>query len=204
MKSICVFCGSATGARVQYIEAARQMGRLLAEQGVELVYGGARVGLMGAMADASLKSGGRVFGVLPESLAAVEIAHAGITELRIVSSMHERKAAMAERADAFVALPGGYGTLDEIFEMLSWIQVGIHRKPCALLNVEGFFDKLLAYLDHAATEGLLRAEHRSLLIVETDPHTLFRRLCEYQHPRSLRRPREIVSAELDAQSTNDE
>ncbi|MFT3926900.1 MAG: TIGR00730 family Rossman fold protein [Myxococcales bacterium] len=176
MKSVGVYCGSAEGTRPRYLEISKQVGRALATRDLELVYGGAKIGLMGAMADAALEAGGRVFGVLPAALSKVEIAHPGLTEFRVAGSMHERKAMMAMRSDAFVALPGGYGTLDEIFEALTWAQVGIHQKPCALLNVDGFFDSLIEYLDHATSEGFIRPMHRPMLLVETDFERLLDRL----------------------------
>jgi uncharacterized protein (TIGR00730 family) len=180
MKNVCVFCSSSHGARPSYGAAAEHFGEVLAARGLSLVYGGAHVGLMGTIADAVLRRGGAVFGVIPAVLAAKEIAHPGLTELRVVASMHERKALMAERADAFVALPGGFGTLDELFEILTWAQLGLHQKPCGLLNVDGFFDGLIAYLDHAVKEQLLKAEHRAVLIVETTPEALLERLSEYR------------------------
>jgi len=182
MKSVCVFCGGNPGRNPAYLEAARAFGEQLARNGLELVYGGAQVGLMGAVADATLVHGGEVFGVIPEFIAAREIAHLGVTKLEVVSSMHERKAKMAARADAFVALPGGYGTLDEIFEILTWSQLGLHRKPCAVLNVAGYFDGLLTFLDHAAEEQLLRPEYRAMLLVESDPARLVARLRDHQPP----------------------
>jgi hypothetical protein len=162
------------------MDAAKRTGELLARSGLELVYGGASVGMMGALADSALAHGGRVFGVIPDALAAKELAHPGLTELRVVPSMHARKALMAERADAFIALPGGFGTLDELFEILTWAQVGLHEKPSGLLNVERFFDQLLGYLDHAAEEKLLRPQHRAMVIVETDLERLLERMRAYR------------------------
>jgi uncharacterized protein (TIGR00730 family) len=175
MRSVCVYCGSSSGVGSRYLEAAALVGRALADRSLELVYGGSRTGLMGAMADAALQAGGRVVGVLPKGLSSVEIAHPRLTELYLTSSLHERKARMSERADAFIALPGGYGTLDEIFEAVTWMQVGIHAKPSGLLNVSGFFDHLIAFLDHAARERLLRATPCPLLR-DTDIHRLLDRL----------------------------
>lgn len=173
MNSVCVFCGSASGAKPLYAEAARDLGRALAERNLALVYGGGRVGLMGVVASAALAAGGAVVGVIPHALSAKEIAQEDCTELIIVNTMHERKALMADRAGAFVALPGGYGTCDELFEILTWAQLGIHRKPVALLNVNGFFTPLLAWLDHVVAEGLLRPKHRELLLVaDTVPELL--------------------------------
>lgn len=180
MKSVCVFCGSNPGARPSYGAAAQSLGEALAARGLSLVYGGAHVGMMGTVADTVLRGGGSVLGVIPAFLAAKEIAHPGLTELRVVASMHERKALMAERADAFVALPGGFGTLDELFEILTWAQVGLHQKPCGLLNVDGFFDGLITYLDHAVKEQLLKAEHRDMLLIETTPEALLQRLVDYR------------------------
>jgi uncharacterized protein (TIGR00730 family) len=180
MKSVCVFCGSNPGARPSYGAAALGLGEALVARRLSLVYGGAHVGMMGIVADAVLRGGGSVLGVIPGFLAAKEIAHPGLTELRVVASMHERKALMAERADAFVALPGGFGTLDELFEILTWAQVGLHQKPCGLLNVDGFFDGLVAYLDHAVKEQLLKAEHRAMLLIETTPEALLQRLLDYR------------------------
>lgn len=172
MRNVCVFCGSEPGARPSYAASAGQLGRALAARGLGLVYGGACVGLMGVLADAALAAGGKVYGVLPSFMIAREIAHPGLTEQRIVASMHERKAVMAELADAFVALPGGLGTLDEIFEMLTWAQLGLHRKPCALLDVDGYYASLVSFLDHATQEGLLAPARRALLLVERDPARL--------------------------------
>src|SRR5690242_19117334 len=163
MKRVCVFAGSSAGVRPEYVSAAADFGTVLAGRGIELVYGGARVGLMGAVAGAVLAGGGRVTGVIPKALVEKEVAHGGLTELRVVTSMHQRKALMADLADAFIALPGGWGTLDEMFEILTWAQLGLHRKPCGLLNVFGYFDRLLAFLDHTMEEGFVRREYGSLL-----------------------------------------
>ncbi len=165
MKSICVFCGSAAGANPVYAATARELGRELAARKLALVYGGGRVGLMGEVASAALAAGGTVVGVIPHALARKEIAQEDCTELIVVDTMHERKALMADRSDAFVALPGGFGTCDELFEILTWAQLGIHNRPVAVLNVNGFFTPLLAWLDHIVTEGLLRPKHRGLLLV---------------------------------------
>jgi uncharacterized protein (TIGR00730 family) len=159
-----------------YTEAARAVGRLLCRRGVELVYGGGNVGLMGVLADACLAEGGRVIGVIPQALVDKEVAHQGLTELRVVSSMHERKAAMAELSDAFAALPGGYGTWEELFEMLTWTQLGIQRKPCGLLNVNGYYDPLLELADQAVSEGFLREVNRELLLSDDEPERLLDRL----------------------------
>lgn len=182
MKSVCVFCGGNPGRDPAYLEAAQSLGAALAKGGLALVYGGATVGLMGAVADAALAHGGEVFGMIPESIAARETAHLGLTRLEITGSMHERKAKMAARADAFIALPGGFGTLDEVFEILTWAQLGLHRKPVAVLNIAGYFDSLLAFLDHAADEQLLRPEYRAMLLVDTDPARLLARMRVHAPP----------------------
>ena len=166
MKRVCVYCGSSPGRGDVYLEAARSLGRLLAERGAGLVYGGASVGLMGAVADAVLEAGGEVLGVIPRDLEAREVAHHGLTELQVVASMHERKTIMSEAADAFIALPGGLGTVEELFEMLTWLQLGYHDKPCGALDVDGYFEPIVAFLDRAVDRGFLRAQHRGLLLVE--------------------------------------
>ena len=183
MKSICVFTGSSPGAQPAYAEAAEALGRTLAERGLELVYGGAQVGLMGTLADAALASGGRVVGVLPEALVSKEIAHTGLSKLHVVSSMHERKALMAELSDGFVALPGGLGTLEELAEVLTWAQLGLHAKPCGLLDVAGYYTGLLSFLDHAVTERFVHPEHRSLLIAGDVPGALLDQLAAWRAPK---------------------
>jgi uncharacterized protein (TIGR00730 family) len=182
MKRICVFCGSSRGARPEYLEAARGLGRLLAKRGSALVYGGGNVGLMGELADACLEAGSEVIGVIPEALVGWEVAHGGLTDLRVVSSMHERKALMAELADAFVALPGGFGTFEELCEVLTWSQLGLHTKPIGLLNVAGYYDPLLALFDHAVQERFLRPQHRDLVLHDEDPERLLERLREWSAP----------------------
>jgi hypothetical protein len=182
MKRICVFCGSSNGARDTYLEAARAMGRALARQRVGLVYGGGCVGLMGVVADAVLAAGGEVIGVIPAALVAKEVAHRGLNELRVVGSMHERKALMAELADAFIALPGGFGTFEEFCEVITWAQLGLHRKPCGVLNVAGYYDPLLALFDHAVTEGFVRSAHRSLVLEAPEPERLLEMLASYEPP----------------------
>jgi uncharacterized protein (TIGR00730 family) len=172
MKRVCVFAGSSSGRNPLYAKAAQELGAVLASRHIGLVYGGARVGLMGAMADAVLAGGGEVVGVIPSSLVEKEVAHTGLTDLRVVRSMHERKALMAEMADAFVALPGGWGTLDEMFEILTWAQLRLHNKPCGLLNVQGYFDRLLSFLDHTMEQGFVRREYRALLPVADSPTAL--------------------------------
>ena len=176
MPALCVFCGSAAGVRPEYLDAARALGRSAAERGIGIVYGGARVGLMGAVADAALAAGGTVTGVIPRALVDREVAHDGLTHLHVVASMHERKATMAQLSDAFVALPGGVGTLEELFEVWTWAHLGVHAKPCAVLDVAGFWRPLLAALDHMAAEGFIRAEVRALLVEASDPVDLFARL----------------------------
>ncbi|HEX4964543.1 MAG TPA: TIGR00730 family Rossman fold protein [Thermoanaerobaculia bacterium] len=183
MDRICVFCGSNPGADPRYAEAAAGFGRALAGRGLTLVYGGGRVGLMGVVADATLAAGGRAIGVIPRSLATRELAHEGLTELKVVGSMHERKAAMAGLAGAFVALPGGIGTLEEWFEVWTWGQLGIHSKPCGLLNVAGYYDPLLSFLDHAVAQHFLRAEHRAMALVDERAESLLDRLATWQPPR---------------------
>jgi len=171
-RRVCVFCGSSLGARAEFAAAARTVGRLLVARGLGVVYGGGRVGLMGSLADAVLEAGGEAIGVIPEQLADRELAHRGLTELHVVGSMHERKARMFDLADAFAALPGGLGTLEEMFEMATWAQLGLHPNPVALLNAAGYFDPLVAFLDSAVREGLLAPEHRSLVHVERDAERL--------------------------------
>ncbi|HEX6900801.1 MAG TPA: TIGR00730 family Rossman fold protein [Thermoanaerobaculia bacterium] len=182
MKSVCVFCGSSPGASPVYPEAAAHLGRAVAGRGLTLVYGGGHVGLMGVAADAALAAGGRVVGVIPEALEAKELAHRGLTELRVVGSMHERKALMSELADGFIALPGGVGTLEEWFEVWTWSQLGIQRKPCGLLNVAGYYDHLLAFLDHVTAERFLAPDHRAMVLVDDDDARLLDRLAGYRHP----------------------
>ncbi len=168
MKRICVFCGASIGKRPAYRHAAETLGRALAERGIGLVYGGGKVGLMGAVADACLAAGGEVIGVIPQSLVERELAHPGATEMRVVGSLHERKALMADLSDAFITLPGGMGTWEEVCEVLSWAQLGLYRKPCGLINVEGFYDPLIAMFDHAVAEGFLAPQSRALVVEEHD------------------------------------
>jgi uncharacterized protein (TIGR00730 family) len=181
LKRILVFCGSSPGRRPEYAEAAAGLGRLLAERGIGVVYGGASIGLMGAVADGALGAGGEVIGVIPQRLLESEIAHAGLTELHVVETMHVRKAMMAELSDAVIALPGGTGTLDELFEMFTWSQLGLHRKPIALLDVAGYWEHLLAFLDHMVDERFIYAEHRDTLLVDREAATLLDRLGSYEH-----------------------
>ena len=180
LQALCVFCGSSSGKHPSYRESARAVGALLAERNITLVYGGGNVGLMGVVADACLAAKGRVIGVIPHSLAAKEVAHNGLSELRVVGSMHERKALMADLADAFLALPGGFGTWDEFCEALTWSQLAIQNKACAVLNVEGYYDAFLAQADRAASDGFLRPEHRQLLLADTDPARILDRLQTYE------------------------
>jgi uncharacterized protein (TIGR00730 family) len=172
MKRACVFCGSATGTREIYARSARDLGRALTKRNIGLVFGGGHIGRMGILADAVLQAGGQTWGVIPQALVDKELAHTGLTELHVVKTMHERKALMADLADAFIALPGGVGTADEFFEILTWRQLGIHSKPIGILNVNGFFDHLLAWLDHASSEGFLLKDHRRLIEEADEPETL--------------------------------
>lgn len=170
--SLCVFCGSSFGARDSYTDAAKRVGEAVARHGLVLVYGGGRVGLMGIVADAALAAGGKVIGVIPESLASKEIAHSGLTELHVVATMHERKALMAGRSVGFLALPGGVGTFEELFEIVTWAVLGLHNKPIGLLNVDGFYDPLIAMLEHAVAERFVRPQHFGLLTVSDQPEQL--------------------------------
>ena len=182
MKRICVYCGSNMGAREIYRDAARALGAEMARRGIGLVYGGSNIGLMGVVADAMLDAGGSVVGVMPEHLAAKEIAHTHLTELRVVKTMHERKALMADLADGFIALPGGFGTYDEFCEVVTWAQLGLHQKPCAMLNVAGYYDAMIAMFDHAAQEGFVRDTHRAMLIVSPDISDLLDQMQNYRAP----------------------
>ncbi|HET7272741.1 MAG TPA: TIGR00730 family Rossman fold protein [Rubrobacter sp.] len=186
MKSICVFCGSSPGNDLAYEVAARSLGETLADAGITLVYGGGHVGLMGVVANAALASGGEAVGVIPKSLVEREISHNGLTALHVVGSMHERKALMSELSEGFIALPGGTGTLEEFFEVLTWAQLGEHGKPCGLLNVAGYYDPLLGLFDHMVDNGFLSEANRSIVLVETEPTTLLRRFEEYDPPKSIK------------------
>lgn len=179
---LCVFCGSSHGHHPRYADAARALGQQLAGRGIGVVYGGGNVGLMGVLADAALAGGGEVVGVIPHALFAKELGHTAITDLRIVQTMHQRKSLMAELSDGFIALPGGFGTLDELCEILTWAQLGIHHKPCALLNVDGYFDGFLQFLDSAVAEGFLRGEHRALLIVAQEIGDMLQQMSTYRSP----------------------
>ena len=186
ISAVCLFCGSSAGRDERYLAAARDVGRLLARRGVTLVYGGARRGLMVAAADAALADGGRVVGVIPHGLLAREIGHTGLSELLVVDTMHERKALLGERADAYLALPGGAGTLEEFFEAWTWAQLGIHAKPCGVLNVAGYYDPLLAMLDHMVEERFVPAAHRQMIVVDDEPARLLARLEAYEAPAVTR------------------
>jgi len=186
MKRIAVYCGSNRGIRPAYAAAAEGLGQHLARRGLELVYGGGCVGLMGSVADAVLKHGGHVIGVIPEKLVIKEVVHEGLPDLRVVKTMHERKALMAELADGFIALPGGYGTFEEFCEVLAWSQLGWHRKPFGLLNVAGFYSGFLEFFDHATREGFIRPKHRELVLVAEDPEDLVQRLERFQPPDEVK------------------
>jgi uncharacterized protein (TIGR00730 family) len=186
MTSICVFCGSSPGNDPAYAEAAGRLGRILAERDTTLVYGGGHVGLMGVVADAALGAGGEVIGVMPRSLVDREIGHTGLTKLHVVGSMHERKALMSELSDGFVALPGGNGTLEEFFEVLTWAQLGEHGKPCGLLNVAGYYDPLLKVFDRMVEKDFLRGAHRELVLVAEDPSSLLQRFEGYEPPKTIK------------------
>ena len=178
LKRVCVFCGSSSGARAAHRDAAAQLGRALATRGIGLVFGGGRTGLMGIVADAALAAGGHVTGVIPHAMIARELAHEGLQDLRVVSSMHERKAMMAELSDAFIAAPGGFGTFEELCEVITWTQLGLHRKRCGLLNVEGFYDPFLQLIGRAVEDGFIRADGTGLLVSDADPSALLTRLSE--------------------------
>ena len=181
MQRVCVFCGSRSGSKPLYADVTRRLGIALVKRGMTLVYGAGHIGLMAVLADAVLQAGGQAIGVIPQALVDKELAHAGLTEMHIVASMHERKAKMADLSDAFIALPGAYGTADELFEILTWAQLGLHAKPIGLLDVDGFFDPLLAWLDHTVREGFLREKHRDLLLKSDDPARLLD-LLQSAHP----------------------
>ena len=182
MQRLCVFCGSSPGRRPIHAESARSLGKIMAARGLALVYGGGHVGLMGVLADAVLEAGGEVIGVIPQSMVDKELAHTGISKLHIVGTMHERKALMADLADGFIALPGGWGTLEEFFEVLTWAQLGLHQKPCGLLNVRGFFDGLLSFIDHSIDERFVRGQNRSMVIVANSSGELLELFDRYVPP----------------------
>lgn len=182
MRAICIYCGSSHGRRSEYAQAALSTAETLVHHGLTLVYGGGRTGMMGDLADTVLARGGTVIGVIPDGLFRKETVHAGLTELRVVGSMHERKALMMEMSDALVALPGGLGTLEEICEVLTWSQLGLHTKPCGLLNAAGYFDRYCAFLDHAVSQGFIQQRHRDMLVVEKDMEALLKRFAGYRAP----------------------
>lgn len=182
MKRVCVYCGSNSGSNPAYARAAQELGAALARRDIALIYGGGRVGLMGTLADAALAAGGHVIGVIPEALATREVAHRGLPDLRVVASMHERKALMVSLADAFIALPGGFGTLEEFCEVLTWAQLGLHRKPHGLLNIDGFYDSLLAFFNHAVGQKFIRPVHREFVLTESHPARLLDLLAQAHMP----------------------
>ena len=194
MRRVCVFCGSSPGARPAYAAAAEELAGAFAAAGMGVVYGGGGVGLMGTLADATLAAGGEIVGVIPRALLGKEVGHPGVEDMRVVDSMHERKALMAELADAFVALPGGLGTLEELFEVYTWAQLGLHAKPCGLLDVEGYYSELAGFLDHAVAERFVREEHRALLIVEREPAAMLERLQRFE-------PEDMVPKWIDREET---
>jgi uncharacterized protein (TIGR00730 family) len=196
-KRICVFCGSSSGSDPRYAEAAAALAKYLVSSGLAVVYGGGNSGLMGVLANTVLDAGGDITGVIPRGLVAKEAAHARVADLRIVESMHERKALMARLADAFIALPGGYGTFEEFCEVLTWTQLGIQRKPCGLLNVNGYYDALLRLFDHAVAEEFLKPAHRSLVISDTDPEALVARLFTYEMPLIDKWPERLSAENLE-------
>jgi uncharacterized protein (TIGR00730 family) len=180
MNRICVFCGSSSGIHPRYAEAARTLGSALVRRGIGLVYGGGNVGLMGIIADAVMDAGGEVIGVIPEALVERELAHNDVTQMIVVRSMHERKAKMAELSNGFVAMPGGYGTFEEFCEIITWAQLGLHRKPCGILNVNGYYDPLMKLFDHAVAEGFLRSANRQLVLEESDPERLLTTMATFK------------------------
>ena len=184
MKSICVFCGSSDTVHTDYLSAARQMGYIFAERGLRLIYGGGKTGLMGAVADGVIGSGGKVIGVIIPSMNTNALAHAGIAQMEVVPDMHARKARMHELADGYIALPGGYGTFDELFETITWSQTGAHEKPVGLLNVKNYYAPLLAAIDHAVEEGFIFNEHRDVLLCDSEPNKLLDAMAEYEHPHA--------------------
>jgi len=187
LERIGVYCGSSDDVDPSYLQAARLAGQTLAGHGVTIIFGGGGTGMMGALADGALTAGGKVLGIIPRRFNNAELAHSGLTEMRVVETMHERKAAMADLAQAFIALPGGYGTLEELFEILTWAQIGLHTKPVGLLNVRGYFDPLLVFIEHVRVEGFIYDEHRALLACEQEPEALLQRLEEFRPPPTLDR-----------------
>jgi uncharacterized protein (TIGR00730 family) len=186
MRRVCVYCGSNIGSHPDYAEAAEHLARALVKRHIDLVYGGASVGVMGVLANTVLAEGGHVIGIIPQTLVDREVAHPGLSELRVVTSMHERKTLMAELSDGFIALPGGLGTLEEIFEVLTWAQLGLHQKPCGLLNIRAYYRRLIDFLDHAVAEQFLDAVYRSMLLVEEQPERLLERFEDYRAPAVAR------------------
>jgi uncharacterized protein (TIGR00730 family) len=183
MKSICVFCGSSDNVHADYIAGARFMGRTLAEKGIRLIYGGGKTGLMGVVADAVLEAGGKVVGVIIPSMNTLALAHTGLTKMDVVQGMHARKARMHELAEGYIAMPGGFGTFDELFETVTWAQTGAHEKPVGLFNIRNYYAPLISAIDHAVTEGFIFKEHRDVLFCESDPNALLDKMAQYQHPR---------------------
>ena len=186
IKRLCVYCGSSSGAQPDYALAARQLASAMVRKNIDLVYGGASVGIMGKIADAVLEEGGNVIGIIPKDLFVKEVAHTGLTELREVASMHERKLLMAELSDGFIALPGGFGTFEEILEIITWSQLGMHQKPCGLLNVYRYYDKLIDFLDHAVSEHFIKKIHRSIVLVEECPEILLEKFEAYKAPEEVK------------------
>jgi uncharacterized protein (TIGR00730 family) len=184
MKRLCVYCGSSSGRQPDYARVARQLARAMVSRNIDLVYGGASVGVMGEIANAVLEEGGDVIGIIPKGLFVKEVAHTGITELREVDSMHERKALMAELSDGFIALPGGLGTIEEILEIITWSQLGMHRKPCGLLNVCHYYDKLIGFLDHAVSEQFIKTSHRSTILIDERVDVLLEKFEAYKAPEA--------------------
>ena len=187
MKAVCIYCGSSDKINPEYLEVARQMGRVIADRGLQLWYGAGSTGLMGAVANGALEAGGEVIGVIPRIFVTPQLAHDGLTRMEVVDSMHQRKQRLATQADAFIALPGGYGTLEEFFEILTWSQIGLHRKPVGLLNILGYYDSLLAMVEHARLEGFIYIEHRALFASSDSPTELLDLLQHYQVPEGLHR-----------------
>jgi uncharacterized protein (TIGR00730 family) len=183
MKRLCVYCGSSSGSQPDYTEAAKDLARALVKWNIDLVYGGASVGTMGVLANTVLAEGGHVIGIIPQALVDREVAHTGLSDLRVVTSMHERKTLMAELSDAFIALPGGLGTLEELFEVLTWAQLGLHQKPCGLLNIRDYYRSLIDFLDHGVAEKFIKEAHRAMLLVEEQPGRLLERFERYNAPR---------------------
>ncbi|MCP4253182.1 MAG: TIGR00730 family Rossman fold protein [Candidatus Scalindua sp.] len=186
MKRLCVYCGSSSGKQTDYANMARQLARAMVNRNIDLVYGGASVGIMGEIANAVLEEGGDVIGIIPKGLFRKDVAHTGITELREVDSMHERKSLMADLSDGFIALPGGFGTIEEIFEIITWSQLGMHKKPCGLLNVHHYYDKLIGFLDHAVTEQFIKSIHRSTILVDECPDALLEKFEVYKAPETAK------------------